>query len=611
MDRDVDRARVFNRRTMLLGGLKLAGLSALVGRMYYLQIVESERYATLAEDNRVNLRLLAPSRGRILDRHGQPMAVNEQNYRLVLVEEQAKDVEAALRQVGQIVQLGDADIRKILREVQRRRAFVPVTVRENLTWEQMAAIEVAAPELPGLSIEVGESRRYPFAHAAAHLMGYVGAVSEAELKTATDPVLSLPGFKIGKQGIEKQHEMELRGIAGNSQLEVNAFGRVIRELNREEGHAGHDVTLTIDMALQDFAAKRLSTEQSAASVVMDAHTGEILVMASNPSFDPNVFATGINAELWEELLSNPTAPLTNKAIAGQYAPGSTFKAAVGLAILENGINAAERVFCPGHMELGDHRFHCWKKGGHGSVDLVDGLKYSCDVYFYEMGRRIGIDRIAEMSRRLGLGAKQNVDLPNERPGLIPDRAWKMGRLNQSWQQGETLIAAIGQGYVLATPLQLATMTARIVNGGYAVEPHLTRQIAGRPPERTSFPAIGIARKNLDHVIRGMNAVVMSERGTAYKARITEPGLEMGGKTGTSQVRRITMAERATGVRKNEDLPWRERDHALFIGYAPIHAPRFVCSVIVEHGGGGSSVAAPICRDLLLETQKRDRAGPTA
>ncbi|WP_448203190.1 penicillin-binding protein 2 [Azospirillum sp. sgz302134] len=604
MDRDTDRYRLLTRRAAVLGGIKLAGLSALVGRLYYLQVVESARYTMLAEENRISLRLVAPSRGTIVDRFGTPLAMNQQNYRVVVVSERTRNIQDTLDKVSKIVPLTDTDRRRVMRELHRKRRFVPVTVRENLTWEQVATIEMNTPDLPGVAIEVGEIRHYPHSDATAHILGYVGAVSESELNG--DPVLSLPGFRIGKAGMEKFHEKALRGTAGTSQLEVNAVGRVIRELSRDEGQPGREVQLTIDIGLQRYVQQRLSQETSAAAVVMDVHTGGIYALCSHPSYDPNQFTMGINAELWEELLSNPATPLNNKAVAGQYPPGSTFKPVVALAALESGlISRTHSVFCPGHMDLGDHRFHCWKKGGHGTVDVVGALRHSCDVFFYDVARRIGIDRIAEMAHRFGMGELTGLDLPHERAGLIPSVEWKKGALGKSWSPGESLIAAIGQGYVLSTPLQLAAMTARLANGGYAVKPHLTRQIKGLATEQASWPPMGVKKENLDLIMRGMFEVTNAPNGTAYRARITEPGFEMAGKTGSAQVRRITMAERNSGVKKNEDLPWRERDHALFISYAPVSAPRYACSVFVEHGGGGSTAAGPIARDILLECQKRD------
>jgi penicillin-binding protein 2 len=610
MDRgESDRYRGLTRRALVLGGMKLGLVGVLAGRLYQLQVIESERFQMLAEENRINMRLLPPTRGEIVDRFGVPLAVNNQNFQVVLVAEQAGDVAATLERLSKITPLSDEEIEGILRDVKRRRAFVPVTVRENLTWEQVAAIEVNAPELPGLSIEVGETRFYPHADVTSHVVGYVGAVAESELNG--DPVLSIPGFKIGKNGIERQHEEALRGKAGTSQVEVNAVGRVIRELKRDEGVEGDRVRLTLDVGLQEHVTRRLAVEQSAAAVIMDVHSGDVYALASSPGYDPNLFPSGIRSADWSRLINDPYAPLTNKAIAGQYAPGSTFKMAVALAALEEGIITGDTtVYCPGHMTLGNHRFHCWKRGGHGRLDVVDALEQSCDVYFYEISRRVGIDKIAAMANRLGMGEKLGIDLPGERSGVIPTTQWKMATMGQSWHPGETVIASIGQGFVLTTPLQLATMTARLVNGGKAVRPRVTLSVGPegtanlRPPEA---PDIGVSERNLEIVKRGMIAVMEGARGTGRSRQIPVKGMEMGGKTGTSQVRRITAAERATRVRSNEELPWRERDHALFVGFAPIHAPRYACSVIVEHGGGGSAVAVPIARDILLECQQRDPA----
>jgi penicillin-binding protein 2 len=347
---------------------------------------------------------------------------------------------------------------------------------------------------------------------------------------------------------------------------------------------------------------------------MDVHTGEVLVLASVPSFDPNEFNKGISGPLWRSLLANTRGPLTNKAVAGQYAPGSTFKMIVAMAALEAGVATSDlRVFCPGSMTLGSAKFHCWKKGGHGTLDMIDGLKQSCDVYFYELGRRLGIDRIADMAKRFGLGQTLALDLPGERAGLIPNRAWKQATMSQPWHPGENLICSIGQGYVLATPLQLAVMTARIANGGYAVTPHLTRDFfsgrrrSARPAPR--FPAINVSQQALAVVQRGMRGVVNDPRGTAFRARIPDPTMAMAGKTGTSQVRRITEEERRNGLRRLDQVPWKERDHALFVAYAPVDNPRYAAAVIVEHGGGGSAVAAPIVRNILAEVQKRERDVP--
>jgi penicillin-binding protein 2 len=608
MHQDGDRYKLFSRRTAILAGGKLVFLSALVGRMYYLQVIESERYATLADENRINLRLLPPPRGRIVDRFGIPLAVNQQNYRVLFVSEDVQgEVETTLDALGAIIPIGRKERKRILREIARRRNFVPVTVRENLSWEEVAKIEVNAPDLPGVMIDVGQTRFYPHGEAAAPVLGYVAAVSEAEV--TGDPLLQLPGFRIGKAGIEKVYDLQLRGTGGSSRVEVNALGRMIKEIERQEGQPGAEVMLTIDLELQRLVSERLSG-QSAAAVLIDVHTGDVLAMASTPGFDPNAFNTGLSAEQWKALVSNPRAPLINKAVGGQYSPGSTFKMVVALAALERGVvSGGTKIFCKGYTELGNARFHCWKRGGHGALNLIDAITQSCDVFFYEIARRTGIDRIAAMARRLGLGQTLGLELPGERRGLIPTRDWKMATIGTPWQKGETMLSGIGQAYLLVTPLQLAVMTARIVNGGFAITPRLTRKVIGVSGEMKAevrhFDSIGLPPSHLKTMREAMGRVVNHQRGTALGARIAEPGLEMGGKSGTAQVRRITKSEREKGVRKNEDLPWEKRDHALFVGFAPESAPRYAVAVVVEHGGGGSSVAGPIARDILLQAQLRD------
>ena len=614
MHHNSERHKLFNRRTAMLAGGKMALLSALVARMYYLQVVEAEKYRTLADENRINLRLLLPPRGRIVDRFDVTIADNQQNYRVLLISEEARDVDRTLDILGRIIPLGQGERRRVNREMRRNRSFVPVTIRENLNWEEVARIEVNAPDLPGVMIDVGQSRYYPYGTDIAHVLGYVAAVSQKEL--TGDPLLELPGFRIGKAGIEKVHDLVLRGSGGTLQVEVNAFGRVIRELSRQEGQPGAEIRLTIDLGLQRMINKRLAGDNSAV-VALDVHSGDVLAMTSTPGYDPNAFNTGFSTEEWLDLVSNPHSPLHNKAVAGYYAPGSTFKMVVLLAALVKGVITPEtEVFCSGSIELGDAEFHCWRKGGHGLVAAKKGLVESCDVYFYEIARRTGIERIAAMARRLGLGAPLGLDLPGEKPGLIPTREWKRAALDAPWHQGETLLTGIGQGYVLTTPLQLAVMTARLVNGGFAVVPRLTRSVSGNaalqiPEEETGFTTINIAPQHFALIKDALADVVNSPFGTAFRARIDKPGIEMGGKTGTVQVRRISKAEREQGIRKNKDLPWKKRDHALFVGFAPVDSPRYVVSVVIEHGGSGSGIAAPIARDILLEVQRRHAAAPSA
>lgn len=612
MDRkDADRQKAFTRRALALGGMKLGLFSLLVGRMYYLQVVESDQYQMLAEENRINLRLLAPPRGRILDRFGVELAKNRLNYRVVLVPEQTDSVEATLAKLQPIVALDEDRLQKLMREIARQRKFHPVTVAENLSWEQFARVNGDLPDLPGVQTEAGETRWYPYGEKFAHVLGYVAPPSEKDIENdpLQDPLLQLPGFRIGKNGLERTKDLKLRGKAGASRVEVNAYGRVIRELARKEGQPGQDVVLALDAELQSAIWDRLG-EESAAAVVMDCHTGEILAMVSTPSYDPNAFNMGIPSRLWKSLLNHPRKPLINKAAAGQYPPGSTFKMVVALAALESGICTAQhRVYCAGSVDMGSHTFHCWKwkQGGHGSLDMRQAIAQSCDVYFYDVARRVGPDRIAEMARRFGLGAPTGIELTGEQAGLVPDRAWRLATTGVPWQQGETLNYGIGQGYLLATPLQLAVMAARLASG-LKVSPRLSRIL---PDEKFAAPPpLGVSAAHLKVVQEGMDMVVNAPTGTAKRYRLEEP-FSMAGKTGTAQVRRITKAERATGLRKNEQKPWEERDHGLFVAYAPVDAPRYASAVVLEHGGGGTYAAA-MTKDILTEALRRDplrRNGP--
>jgi penicillin-binding protein 2 len=611
--RETQRQKLLTRRAALLAGGQVLMIGALAGRLYQLQVFEKDRFRVMADENRINLRLLVPPRGRILDRFGVSLADNRQNYRVVVVPEQTANIEATLDAIASLIEVPEIDRRRALRDAKRKHAFVPVVVRANLAWNEMARIEVAIPELPGVSIEQGLMRYYPAGPTTAHVLGYVAAVSDKEL--TGDPLLELPDFRIGKAGVEKSQDLALRGSAGTSQVEVNAYGRVVREIARAEGQPGQDLVISLDASLQDFVTKRCAAEQSVSCVVLDAVTGDVLSLVSSPSYDPMMFSTGLTQAMWQELTSDPRNPLSNKAIAGLYPPGSTFKPVVALAALEGGaISPETHITCPGYVELGDATFHCWKKGGHGTLNLRDAIKNSCDVYFYETSRRAGIDRIAAMARRFGFGRALGLDIPGERAGLVPDRDWKLATTGVAWQQGETLNAGIGQGSVLATPLQVATMVARLVTGR-AVVPHLMRPAgtlpAGGDRRPPVFAPLGITPHALSVVLDGMTAVVNEQGGTAYAARITDPAYAMGGKSGTSQVRHITQYERDHGLRKPDEIPWKERDHALFVGFGPVGAARYICAVVVEHGGesggGGSAVAAPMVRDVLLEAQKRDPA----
>jgi len=603
--KDKSRYATFTRRTLVMSGGMTAVLCALGGRLYQLQIRDGDLYRTAAEDNRVNERLVAPPRGRILDRFGVELANNRRNYRLLLVAEQVNgDASKALDTIARVIQLNDQQKKRVLRDLAANKKFVPVLVAENLTWDEFALINQHLPYLPGVQPDVGETRAYPFGPELSHLLGYVAPVSPDDKKKADDddPLLDLPGFRIGKRGIEKQYDDAVRGEAGASRVEVNAYGRVIRELSKDPATPGKDIWLTIDRELQHYADQRLGGE-SCALVVMDCQTGDVLALSSTPGFDPNLFNVGINQTEWHTLTTDDHKPLINKCLSGAYPPGSTFKPAVALAAVDAGLENVT-VNCNGSYALGNYVFHCYKKGGHGHVDLKRGIQVSCDVFFYETARRLGIDKISEGARRLGLGATTGIEIPGEIGGVIPSSAWKLAKYGVPWQQGETLNTGIGQGYVLVTPIQLCTQVARIASGR-AVVPRIVHVVGNVVQPRPVAEPLPISDKAFALVRAGMNAVANEPGGTAYQWRITQPGFEFAGKTGTAQVRKISKEEHDTGVKKNESLPWKLRDHALFIAFAPVSAPRYAAAILMEHGATVAHPHVQMVRDVLLFAQQRD------
>lgn len=598
-DRDKEASRrVISRRGLVIGGAQLAVAGTLLWRLRDMQLNQSEQFRLLAEENRINLRLLPPTRGLIYDRKGVLLAGNEQNYRVVIKRDDAGDIDLVLARLARLIDLSEDEVERARRDMLRNRPFVPVTVAERLSWEEISRVATNAPALPGVTPEMGLSRLYPLRADTAHVVGYVGPVSERDLEAleTPDPVLMIPRFQIGKSGVERMAEDHLRGRAGSQRVEVNAVGRVMRELDRVEGIPGENVHLTLDAKLQNYTLERLHG-QSAAAVVLDIASGDILALASGPSFDPNLFVRGISTTDFNELLNNDHRPLVNKTVQGMYPPGSTFKMVTALAALDAGVtDGQERVFCPGHMDVSGNRFHCWKRGGHGRVGMVSALSESCDVYFYEMSLRCGIDKINEMSTRLGLGFRYDLPITSVAGGLNPTREWKRNNRNAEWRVGDTVNASIGQGFVLTTPLQLAVMTARLATNT-ALLPRLVRDPLDRA-ERTAA-SLDLRPEWLRMIRRGMYETVNDRRGTAYSSRVVAEGQVVAGKTGTSQVFSITRAEREAGIRRQEDLPWNRRNHALFVNYAPYDAPKVAVAVVVEHGGGGSSAAAPIGRDITL------------
>lgn len=603
--RDIEgTAKNVTRRALFMGGCMAAMVAALGVRMRYLGVEQADQFRLLAEENRINIRLIPPTRGLIQDRNGKLIAGNEQNYRVVITRETATEaaggVDEVLNRISHIIPMTAEDMAEVQKDIARNSPFVPITVADRLNWEDFSKIAVNGPALPGVTPEVGLSRVYPRDFDFAHVVGYVGPVSEKDLEglESPDPLLRIPKFQIGKIGVERWMEESLRGSAGTKRIEVNAVGRVMRELNREEGIAGSDLRLTIDVDVQNFVQARLG-EESAACVVMDVTNGDIIAAVSSPSFDPNLFVRGISQTDYSALTDNDHRPLANKVVQGLYPPGSTFKMVTALAALEAGVITPEStVRCPGFIEVGGTRFNCWKRGGHGRVDLQRSLAESCDVYYYDTALKVGIEKMAEMGRKLGFGMRHDLPMSAIAEGVMPDKAWKLESQKAEWVIGDTVNAAIGQGYVLTSPLQLAVMTARIASGKQVV-PRIVQSINDQRVPVVEPEGLGIEGSKLRAVQMGMFEVVNGAHGTGRGSRIADETMQMCGKSGTAQVRTFSAGEKADGATANADLPWKMRDHALFVCFAPADNPKYAVSVVVEHGGGGSAVAAPIARDAIL------------
>ena len=593
-------ARSMVRRGVLIFAIQGIFVAGLAARMRFLQIDQADQYRLLAEENRINVRLVPPSRGLVYDRDGLLIASNVQNYRAVIIREDVENLESLLNNLQTLLKISDEKKQAIRKLVLKHSPFVPITVLNNLSWSDVAKISVNAPVLHGLTADVGLNRHYPRGADYAHLLGYVGPVSDFDLKKRddNDPLLKIPRFQIGKTGVEAKLERALRGNAGTKRIEVNAKGRVIRELSRQESSPGQSVQMTIDTGLQNFALARLG-KKSASAVVMRVDNGDLLSMASSPSFDTNLFVEGISTNDYAAQRDNEFRPLADKSVQGIYPPGSTFKMVIALAALDEGlIRPNEKIRCDGHIELADRKFHCWKRLGHEEITLTEALEQSCDVFFYDLALRVGIEKITQMAKRLGIGIKHNLPLSGVARGLSPTKNWKLKTQGESWVLGDTLNVGIGQGYVLASPLQLAVMAARIASGK-VVEPRIIKRVNGVEQKIPNQLKLDIDPNALGIIRSGMYEVSNGIKGTARKSKIAISEISMAAKTGTSQVRNITSKERATGVIPNEKLPYNRRDHALFVGFAPYNQPKYAIAVVVEHGGGGSKVAAPIARDIML------------
>jgi penicillin-binding protein 2 len=579
----------------LLGAAETAGFSLIAWRLFELQVLESQRYAPMAEENRISLQVLPAERGRLLDDLGRPLADNEEMFRATVTPALVKDVGQALQRVQKILPLTDDEVAKLIVRAKKQGRNVPTVIATDLTFDQVAKLSVLAPNLPGIQTETGSRRRYHGGAAIGHVVGFIGDVERYGVDD--DETLRLPDARIGKCGAEAGFEPDLKGTSGTQKIEVDARGHVVRNLETIEPVPGRDVALSIDLDLQNTIWNRIRRERLAAGVVLNVQTGAVVAMVSTPGFDPAVIAGGISEGDWWALSTAPDKPLLNRAIAGQYQPGATFKLVTALAALDSGSVAAdERVECTGSYEYADQTYRCWKPSGHGKLTLHEALCCSCDVFFFEMARRVGIKKIAAAARRLGLGASYDIGLIEEKAGVVPDPDWKRGNLNAAWLGGETLIAGAGQGYVQTTPLQLAVMTARIASGGEML-PRLLNRDASAPKQ--VFSPLSFSALHLDIVRKAMIAAVNDEKGTGGNAKLGENRPLVAGKTGTSQVSRLS-SETA-----EDDLAWPRRDHSVFVGYVPADAPRYAVATVVEHGGAGDAAAAPLARDILNLVLDRD------
>ncbi|CAO5676948.1 MAG: Peptidoglycan D,D-transpeptidase MrdA [Holosporales bacterium] len=587
----------FQRRTLILGAAKGTLLLGLMGRLFQLQILDQKHYEGLSDKNRFHSFLVIPERGLIADRNNVILANLRTEYYCVFEPnvEGTKLVDL-IPTLKKIINLNDLDLKVIQKQLSRKRLLDPIMIKENMTLEEMARLQVHLFELPGVRCDKAKSRLYPDPYPFSHLLGFVGIPSQKEKDD--DPLFLLPEFRVGKTGLEKQFDSTLRGVAGTKTVEVNAYRKIQRVISHQKGVKGHDLHLTIDATLQKKVYDILSPHLSASCVVMHAHTGAVHAFVSYPGFDTNLFLHRIYKKDWDALSNDPHHPLTNKLIQGTYAPGSTFKMIVALAALKKGIINEQTTFsCCGEFDFKNHTYHCWnwKNGGHGSVNLERALAQSCDVYFYQLALKLSVDDIAEMANAFGLGSLTGIEIPNERKGLIPTKKWHLEKRKSKWLTGDNINLSIGQGKILTTPMQLCRMMAGLCNGGKLVTPHLIKL------DHPMAESIDVDANHLKLIQKGMSSVVNQPYGTAYQARIVNEKYAMIGKTGSTQVARITKQQRADGTINQN--PWHLKEHALFVGGAPLNDPQFVIAVLVEHGGSGGRISAPIARDILHATQE--------
>ena len=598
---NVTKLNSINRRMFITGSLKFMIMIGLVSRLFFLQVKENKKYLTLSDKNRIREWKLAPVRGEFHDYFGKVIAGNFEAYQLHLIPEQVEDFRYVIYRLKDLLELSDKEFKKVLKKKNEIKPWETLIISDNLDWKRFSKINNHLYDLNGVKPVISISRNYPFEDNFTHVLGYVSQANKNDIENLEAIKKNfVPGLKVGKVGLEKSLEEKLIGSNDIERYEVNAYGRRISQLEFQKGEKGKTLRLTLDTKVQQLANELLK-DQAGSICVMDIYTGSIIAMHSSPSFDPNLFVFGISQDDWQIIRNNPMKPLVNKTLQGNYSPGSTIKPIVALSALENGIiNTNFTVNCRGHkhpLEYYGQTYHCWKKQGHGFMNLRNAMKQSCDTYFYEIARKLGVDRLSETAKKFGLGKEVFGDLFDiEKKGLVPNTEWKKNALGQSWVLGETIITGIGQGYIQTTPIQLCLMTAQIANGGFKIYPQIIIDENKEQPTDKYTP-LYINSKNIKIVQDAMFSSTNEVMGTSYRSRINDPQYQFAGKTGTAQVKKITKKDRELDL-KTFEIPYEERDHALYIAFGPYKHPRYALSVVVEHGGNGSTTAAPMAKKLF-------------
>ena len=586
---DKKQFATINRRTFFLYIIKFSFFSLLGWRLYNIQISQSKKYKTLSKNNQIDLEIILPVRGEIFDRNKILLATNKKVFDIYIIPEKTNSINLTLNLLSKYIDINFSKRQKIIELSKNIKKFEKITVAENIDWQTLENIEANKFNLPGIGVDQDYMRIYPKNEFFSHILGYVSKPNQKEL---TLPFISkMPNLDIGKEGMEKTFNLKLIGKSGQREIEVNSIGRIIREISRKNSKRGENINITIDSKIQIYSLNLLKSYRAGSIVVMDIETGELLCMASTPSYDANKIIKKPNIDYWNSLLENNLSPLTFRSVQGLYAPGSTFKMIVAIAALKYGIvNENSKTFCEGKIEFGDRIYHCWKTKGHGRMNIIDGIKESCDVFFYELARKLGIDRISKVAFDFGLGQIYDLELPFQKKGIVPSKKWKKEKLGESWYAGETLITGIGQGFLLTSPLQLAVMTSIIASEGKKIEPSLISK------NKYDFQSIGKYTKEIRIIKKALFKAVNEYKGTAFKSKLEN--VKFSGKTGTSQVTKISLSERESEDFRKKEIEWKNRDHALFVGYMPSEKPKYSISVVIEHGGSGASTAAPIAKQVF-------------